>query len=74
MNNAAIKFTVTIEKPGVSGCGAYDTAGTTFGTKAFETKRSANKFIKNLIKNEGYQKVGYSICNFDLGTEVRTNY
>ena len=73
MNNAAIKFTVTIEKRGINGCGAYDTAGSTLGIKAFDTKKEANKYIRGLVKNEGYKR-GYEIYNLDLGTELRTNF
>ena len=68
------KFTITIEENGISGCGAYDMQSKDLAIKSFESKKQAQKEIRQMIKNEGYQKHNGFIFNTDLNRSIHTNF
>lgn len=43
-------------------------------SKAFDTKRKANKFIKNLLKNNRIQKRGFDYFTTNRDLELQMNY
>lgn len=67
-------FTVTIEKSGLTGCGAYNTPSTTVSVTEFTEKKQARAELRRLQKEDGYKKHYHFIYNTALGTEVFTNF
>ncbi|MBW8241480.1 hypothetical protein K1F50_01620 [Muricauda oceani] len=66
-------YTVETIKYGRTGTGAYDTPDQTIGVNSFDTKKDAQKFLRDSLKN-GYQKFYGNYVNYDMGTELHTNF
>lgn len=66
-------YTVETIKYGISGTGVYDTPDQTIGVESFDTKKEAQKFLRDSLTN-GYQKYYSNYVNYSEGTELHTNF
>ncbi len=67
-------YTITIEKSGVSGCGAYDTPNTNIKSLGFASAKEAKKELRRMVKRDGFKCYAGTYANFSEGLEVSTNF